>query len=90
MRWLIRFYQRFISPFTAPSCRYQPTCSEYADEAIARFGSLRGSWLALRRIARCHPLGSCGYDPVPTEYRWWGRTPSDRAGSVEPEVDDKS
>jgi len=80
VRWLIRQYQRWISPFTAPSCRFQPTCSAYADEAIERFGALRGSWLALRRIARCQPLGGSGYDPVPREFHWWGgiESPHDR------------
>lgn len=72
MRWLIRAYQRYLSPFLAPNCRYQPTCSMYADEAIERFGAARGSWLALKRILRCQPLGSSGYDPVPDEFRWWG------------------
>lgn len=72
MRWLIRIYSRYISPFTAPSCRFQPTCSEYADEAITRYGSLRGGWLAVQRILRCQPLGSHGYDPVPEEFSWWG------------------
>jgi len=73
VRWLIRAYQRYLSPFLAPSCRYIPTCSTYADEAIQRFGSVRGSWLALKRILRCQPLGSSGYDPVPEVFRWWGR-----------------
>ena len=73
MRWLIRAYQRYLSPFLAPSCRFQPTCSAYADEAIERYGSVRGTWLALRRIARCQPFAEPGYDPVPDEYRWWGR-----------------
>jgi len=62
---LIRFYQYGISPFTPMSCRYLPTCSEYAREAIVQHGALRGGWLALRRLARCHPLGGHGYDPVP-------------------------
>jgi len=71
MRWLIRIYQRYISPFTAPRCRFQPTCSEYADEAIERHGSLRGSWLAIRRILRCQPFAAHGYDPVPDSFSWW-------------------
>lgn len=61
----IRFYQVCISPMTPPSCRFTPTCSQYAIEAIRRHGPLRGSWLALRRILRCHPWGGSGYDPVP-------------------------
>ena len=72
MRWLIHFYRRCISPFTAPTCRFQPTCSEYAEQAVAQHGNLRGSWLALRRILRCHPWGGCGYDPVPERFAWWG------------------
>ena len=62
---VVRFYQRVISPFTAPSCRYQPTCSEYALDAIELHGGLRGGWLAIKRIARCHPWGGSGFDPVP-------------------------
>ena len=61
----IRFYQRCISPLTPPSCRFTPTCSQYAVEALLKHGPLRGSWLALRRLLRCHPLGGSGYDPVP-------------------------
>ncbi len=61
----IRFYQRGISPFLPPSCRYTPTCSAYAAEAIRRYGAGRGSWLALRRLLRCHPFGGHGHDPVP-------------------------
>ena len=63
--WLIRFYRRQISPATPPSCRFIPTCSEYALEAVQKYGALKGSWLALKRILRCKPLCKGGYDPVP-------------------------
>lgn len=62
---LVRFYRAAISPWTPPSCRYTPTCSAYALEALETHGAGRGSWLALRRILRCHPWGGHGYDPVP-------------------------
>lgn len=61
----IRFYQGAISPMLPPSCRYTPTCSQYAIEAIRKHGPLRGSILAAKRIFRCHPWGGSGYDPVP-------------------------
>lgn len=62
---LIRFYQKGISPAKAPCCRFSPTCSAYALEAIERYGVLRGGWLALKRILRCNPFFKGGYDPVP-------------------------
>lgn len=61
----IRFYQRFISPLTPPSCRFTPTCSQYAVEALRKHGPLKGLWLAVKRLLRCHPWGGSGYDPVP-------------------------
>jgi hypothetical protein len=62
---LVRFYQVAISPLTPASCRYVPTCSAYALEALERHGALAGSWLTARRLSRCHPWGGRGYDPVP-------------------------
>lgn len=62
---LIRFYQTAISPLTPPACRFTPTCSQYALEAIKKYGPLKGGWLALKRILRCNPWGGSGYDPVP-------------------------
>ncbi|MDR3338571.1 MAG: membrane protein insertion efficiency factor YidD [Candidatus Symbiothrix sp.] len=61
----IFFYKYCISPFTPASCRYTPTCSEYALQAIKKYGPFKGVWLATKRILRCHPWGGQGYDPVP-------------------------
>ena len=61
---LLRSYKRMVSPFLPSACRYVPTCSEYAMEAVERYGALRGGWMAFARIMRCHPLAGSGYDPV--------------------------
>ena len=74
---IIRGYQLGISPFLGPRCRFHPTCSEYAGQAIDDFGLLRGSWLAVKRIAHCHPFCDGGIDPVPEAFRWFGRVPAD-------------
>jgi uncharacterized protein len=66
---LIHAYQLIVSPLLPPSCRFWPSCSHYAAEAVARHGPWRGSGLAMRRLLRCHPWGGGGYDPVPTELR---------------------
>ncbi|ENO83118.1 MULTISPECIES: membrane protein insertion efficiency factor YidD [Thauera] len=62
---LLRFYRYAISPMLGRNCRFHPTCSEYAIEAVQRHGALRGGWLAARRVGRCHPFNPGGYDPVP-------------------------
>ncbi len=62
---LIKFYRRFISPYLPNSCRYTPTCSQYALEALQKHGLFKGGWLAFKRILRCNPWGGSGYDPVP-------------------------
>jgi putative membrane protein insertion efficiency factor len=62
---LIRLYQLALSPWMGGACRHHPSCSEYAREAVERHGAGRGLWLATRRLVRCHPLGTSGYDPVP-------------------------
>lgn len=62
---LVKFYQICISPFKPPSCRFTPTCSSYALEALKKYGPFKGLYLAIRRVLRCHPWGGSGYDPVP-------------------------
>ena len=63
--WLISIYQRLISPLVGPCCRFHPTCSEYAKEALESHGLMMGVWLTLKRLSKCHPLGGSGFDPVP-------------------------
>ena len=67
MLGMIRFYRRFISPMFPPCCRFTPTCSAYAMEAIQKYGAIKGGYLALRRILRCNPFSKGGYDPVPED-----------------------
>lgn len=78
----VRWYQRTVSPLSLPSCRFTPTCSQYAVEALGRYGVVKGGTLALWRIARCHPLGGHGPDPP----RWFGEdpTPAPEAGTERP------
>lgn len=61
----IRVYQQVVSPWLGPACRFEPSCSRYAIEAVQRHGPIRGPWLATKRLSRCHPLGDHGYDPLP-------------------------
>lgn len=61
----VQFYRHCISPFTPPSCRFTPTCSAYAVEALRKYGPIKGGWLTLKRLSHCHPWGGSGYDPVP-------------------------
>lgn len=63
--WLISIYQRLISPLMGPCCRFHPTCSEYAKEALESHGLVMGIWLTIKRLSKCHPLGGSGFDPVP-------------------------
>ena len=72
---MVRAYQYCLSPWVGWQCRFIPTCSNYAIEALQRFGAVRGSWLTIQRLLRCHPLGGRGYDPVPEQFHWWRRNP---------------
>ncbi len=63
--WILSFYHRWLSPLLGPACRFAPSCSEYSRKAIEDYGVLKGSYLALKRLARCHPFQDGGYDPVP-------------------------
>ncbi len=74
----IYFYRAVISPMKPPTCRFEPTCSSYALEALAKHGAVKGVWLTLRRVARCHPWGGSGYDPVPEPPADANRPPVDR------------
>jgi putative membrane protein insertion efficiency factor len=65
LRGLVWLYRNAISPLLGANCRFQPTCSQYAEEALCTYGAFKGGWLALKRIGRCHPWGGSGYDPVP-------------------------
>lgn len=76
----VRFYRRVISPLKPPTCRFHPTCSSYALEALRAHGAFKGSWLTLRRLCRCHPFCEAGYDPVPDRS---GRTTAERANQAE-------
>lgn len=62
---LFHFYKRVVSPWLMPACRYTPTCSEYGIEAVKKYGAFKGTWMALKRLSRCHPWGGHGHDPVP-------------------------
>jgi len=81
LRALVRLYQLTLSWLAAGSCRHVPSCSAYALEALERHGAVHGGWLALRRLARCHPWGSSGYDPVPGELRADGVRRLDLSGT---------
>ncbi len=69
LQFALRGYRRFISPLLPHSCRFVPTCSEYALEAVERHGAIRGSWLAIARLLRCHPFARSGYDPPPAPFQ---------------------
>jgi hypothetical protein len=84
LKGLVHLYRWTLSPFVGHGCRFRPTCSEYAIEAITRHGGLKGGWLTLRRLARCHPWGGSGFDPVPgAPPPRMGDDPSDDSGHAD-------
>jgi putative membrane protein insertion efficiency factor len=89
---LVRGYQKGISPLLPPSCRFYPTCSHYMVEALQQFGAIRGGWLGLRRIGRCHPFHPGGYDPVPADWPGWigSLTPPDQLDQDPPKPSEHS
>lgn len=76
----VRFYRKFISQALPPACRYEPSCSRYALDALSQHGGLRGAWLTLRRLSRCHPFGGSGFDPVPPSLATLSPTAGDCSG----------
>ena len=72
LRMLVRLYQLPLSPWVGRSCRFVPTCSNYAIEALEKYGAVKGTYLTIYRLLRCHPLGGRGLDPVPAKFRWRG------------------
>ena len=80
---LLKAYRLLISPLYGQVCRYYPSCSAYALESVGRYGAMRGSWLAMRRVARCHPWAAGGYDPVPVEYSWWAPAPAEASEELQ-------
>jgi hypothetical protein len=78
---LIWLYQKTLSPLVGMHCRFHPTCSRYTAQAVRQYGAIKGSWLGLRRIGRCHPGYSGGEDPVPQQFTWWGHRPIDSSSN---------
>lgn len=87
LRMLVRLYQLTLSPWVGRSCRFVPTCSNYAIEALEKYGAVKGTYLTIYRLLRCHPLGGRGLDPVPAKFRWrcWCREcrPEEHKGSTD-------
>lgn len=78
----VRLYQQFVSPMRPPTCRFTPSCSHYAVTALVRFGPLRGGWLAVRRLVRCHPWNPGGIDEVPSTWQERGRSPAEQGAHL--------